>query len=76
MQSGRHGEVVCRIGSLPLLPGDYTLSFGVAVGVETVDLVDDVMTITVTPADYYGTGRVPQQGIVLLDGNWTSAGDA
>jgi hypothetical protein len=48
----------------------------VAVGVETVDLVDDVMTITVTPADYYGTGRVPQQGIVLLDGNWTSAGDA
>lgn len=74
LQSGRCGEAVCRIASLPLLPGEYTISVGVAVGVQTIDLVDDAMTVSVTPADYYGTGRLPQQGTLVLRGEWTSLG--
>jgi lipopolysaccharide transport system ATP-binding protein len=74
LQSGRCGEAICRIASLPLVPGEYTVSVGIAVGVQTLDLVDDAMTVSVTPADYYGTGRLPQQGTLVLDGQWTSSG--
>jgi lipopolysaccharide transport system ATP-binding protein len=71
-----HGEIVgpqvfvCDIPSLPLVPGEYTLRVWLDIGHVEADLVDNAARITVADSDYYGTGRVPWNGIFVQKHRW------
>jgi homopolymeric O-antigen transport system ATP-binding protein len=67
---------VCDIPSFTLLPGDYTLRVWLDVGRAEADLVDDAARITVLPTDYYGTGKVPWNGVFVLKHDWYLDKDA
>lgn len=68
----RGGEqvFVCDIPSLPLLPGEYTLHVALLVAGHEVDYVADAARLTVTYADFYGTGAMPGKGAFLLQNHW------
>ena len=62
---------VCDIPSLPLVPGEYRIDVGIYVGGVEADLVEDVARLTVSKADFYGTGIVPDRGIFLVENRWS-----
>jgi lipopolysaccharide transport system ATP-binding protein len=71
-----HGECVgpqvfiCDIPSLTLTPGDYLVRVWLDVGNAEADLISDALQITVYESDYYGTGKVPWNGAVVLQQRW------
>jgi hypothetical protein len=72
------GRLVCRIGSLPLVPGEYSLLVWVGDSEDWVDQVPDAVKLTVLPVDYFGTGKLPDRraGPVLVSGSWAPSPDA
>ncbi len=71
-----HGECVgpqvfvCDIPSLTLTPGDYLVRVWLDVGNTEADLINDALQISVFESDYYGTGKVPWNGAVVLQHRW------
>lgn len=67
------GIVECRVPAMPLIPGMYVLSAVCNVAGTPVDWLEHAMTFWVEPADFFGTGRLPnaQQGPFLLPASWT-----
>jgi lipopolysaccharide transport system ATP-binding protein len=68
----RVGEqtVECNIPSLTLVPGDYRIEVLFDIGPEVVDHVENAARLTVLPADYYGTGKIPKTGTFVLKHHW------
>src|SRR3989338_7996942 len=67
----KEGTVVFNIPELPLLPGDYSLSFGLSEGKSvTVDRVDAAMNLIVKEKDLFATGTLYQNdhGVIYLKG--------
>jgi lipopolysaccharide transport system ATP-binding protein len=61
--------VVCDIPSLSFLQGDYSLS--VYLDIErNVDRVENAAHVNLVGADYYGGGKLPRQGLMLLRHHW------
>ena len=69
------GELVCRIGRLPLTSGTYVWSVKVRVGGGLADQVMDATVLSVDGSGFYATRRAPdvQAGPVLLDCRWEVA---
>jgi homopolymeric O-antigen transport system ATP-binding protein len=71
----RCGKVVCQVPRLPLLPGDYALTFRCldrhAPG--SLDSLERAMSVHVEAADFFGTGILPHwsNGRVLVDAGWS-----
>jgi lipopolysaccharide transport system ATP-binding protein len=71
-----HGEwvgdqtVVCEIPSLTLVPGEYKILVALIIRDIGVDVVEDAVRINVVESDYYGTGKVPWNGFVVLKHHW------
>jgi lipopolysaccharide transport system ATP-binding protein len=71
-----HGErvgrqvFVCDIPSFTLVPGDYTIRVWLDVNSAQADVIEDAARITVLESDYYGTGRIPRNGTVVLQHRW------
>lgn len=63
--SGR-GRIITE--ALPLLPGTYYLTPGIAAANGLTDIVDQALAFEVVAVDLFGTGKLPnvQQGIFLL----------
>ena len=61
---------VCNIPSLTLVSGEYTLRVWMDIGNQQADLVDDAARIQVIDSDYYGTGKVPWNGVFVLPHSW------
>ncbi len=61
---------VCDIPSLTLVAGEYTLRVWLDIGNQEADLVDDAARIQIIDSDYYGTGKVPWNGVFVLPHNW------
>jgi lipopolysaccharide transport system ATP-binding protein len=61
---------VCQIPSLTLVPGEYSLKVGLDVHDEEVDAVEDAARLSMAPGDYYGTGKMPRNGLFLLNHRW------
>lgn len=61
---------VCEIPSFALVPGDYRVKVNIDIGSVSVDVVEDAARLKVIESDYYGTGRVPWNGAVVLRHNW------
>jgi lipopolysaccharide transport system ATP-binding protein len=60
----------CQIPSLTLVPGDYRLRLALLVAGVEIDAVEDAARLEILPADYYGTGRLPRAGVVVLAQRW------
>jgi lipopolysaccharide transport system ATP-binding protein len=65
---------ICEIPSLSLVPGEYMINIALAVRDQLIDCVQDCGRLTVIPADYYGTGRVPKYGNSVLTHHWSRLG--
>jgi lipopolysaccharide transport system ATP-binding protein len=63
--------LVCEIPSLTLLPGDYVLRVWLDVGNTEADLIDSAARITVLESDFYGSGKLPGDGMFVLDQQWS-----
>ncbi len=71
--SGEHyGErlYVCEIPNFTLIPGVYRIQAALSVGGAVVDYVEDATSLTVLGSDFYGTGRIPTEGICVLEQAW------
>jgi lipopolysaccharide transport system ATP-binding protein len=67
------GEVVCRIPSLPLAPGNYKVNLYGEVGGKKADHIENAGKFTVLEGDFFGTGIVPvyrKHGPVLVHNEW------
>ena len=65
----------CRVASLPLAPGEYSVKLVVTETGEDVDVLEEAFDFTVLATDYYGTGRLPTatQGVFLCRAEWSFA---
>jgi hypothetical protein len=62
--------LVCEIPSLTLIPGDYILRVWLDVGNTEADLIDSAARITVIDSDFYGNGKLPSDGMFVLNHSW------
>jgi lipopolysaccharide transport system ATP-binding protein len=71
-----HGERVgpqvftCDIPSLTLMPGDYNLRVWLDVNNAEADLIEDAARVTILESDFYGTGKAPWNGALVLKHRW------
>ena len=63
---------VCNIPSLTLVPGEYVLRVWLDVSRREADSVSDAVRLQVIESDFYGTGRVPWNGVFVLKHHWYS----
>ncbi len=68
----RKGEqlFVCEIPSLTLVPGEYKIKLALDLHSSEQDTIEDAMRLTILESDFYGTGRVPWNGMVVLKHRW------
>jgi lipopolysaccharide transport system ATP-binding protein len=68
----RSGSVVCRLDEMPLVPGDYLLTFGSMTGDRQLDLLEHAASFTVEPRDFFNSGNLPpaSNGPVLVRATW------
>jgi len=71
-RSGRQ-HFVCEIPSLTLIPGEYRIDLALLVGRTLVDYVENALRLTIIEADYYGTGKVANVGVFVLEHRWRAA---
>jgi lipopolysaccharide transport system ATP-binding protein len=70
-----HGQLVgtqvaiCEIPSLTLIPGDYVLRVWLDIGNVEADLIDSAARIKILESDYYGSGKLPNDGAFVLEEN-------
>ncbi len=60
----------CEIPSFTLTPGEYTVKVWLDLKGSEADAIEDAAKITVLASDFYGTGRVPWNGAMVLKHNW------
>jgi len=65
--------VVCEIPSLTLVPGDYVLRVWLDIGNIEADLIDSAARISVLESDFYGGGKLPSDGMFVLEHRWSLA---
>lgn len=53
------GSIECRIEKLPLMPGTYNLDLYFGSHRQNLDIIADAVQFEVTPADVFGTGKLP-----------------
>jgi lipopolysaccharide transport system ATP-binding protein len=65
------GRFICQIPRLPLQAGNYQLTIRVCEGERIyLDLVQNAGQIRVEKGDFFGTGRLPDTGTILVDHSW------
>jgi lipopolysaccharide transport system ATP-binding protein len=76
-EPARHnGEIVgpqvfvCEIPSLTFTPGIYNLRIWMDINHVEADFINPVARLTVLESDYYGTGKAPWNGILVLEHHW------
>jgi lipopolysaccharide transport system ATP-binding protein len=61
---------VCEIPSLTLVAGVYKILVALGTSVMISDLVEDAARIEILDSDYYGTGKSPWNGLIVLKHHW------
>lgn len=72
------GILLCKVPSIPLAPGLYQLDLWSSVNGEPTDCVENVVELSITEGDFYGTGKLPESrkhGPFVVPHSWES-GDA
>lgn len=60
----------CEIPSLTLTPGEYSVKVFLELHGNEADAIEDAAKITILESDFYGTGKVPMNGAMVLKHNW------
>ena len=60
----------CEIPSFTLTPGEYSVKVWLDLKGTEADAIEDAAKITVLASDFYGTGKVPWNGAMVLKHNW------
>ena len=60
----------CDIPSFTLMPGEYAVKVWLDLKNSEADAIEDAAKIRVLEADFYGTGKVPWNGTVVLKHHW------
>jgi lipopolysaccharide transport system ATP-binding protein len=63
---------ICDIPSLTVTPGEYSLRVWLEINNSEADLINDAVRLRVIESDYYGTGKVPWNGAIVLKHRWRS----
>jgi hypothetical protein len=64
-------ELTCEVDSIPLMPGEYILNFGLWKGAGYVDLVDGDITFVVYNSDTFGDGwGAHSTGVCVTPSRW------
>jgi hypothetical protein len=50
--------------------GIYRILVAVGIGGVAADVIEDAARLEVVEADYYGTGRSPWNGLIVLKHHW------
>jgi hypothetical protein len=61
---------VCDIPSFTLTPGTYHIRIWLDINHSEADLINQAARVTVLESDYYGTGKAPWNGAVVLKHRW------
>jgi lipopolysaccharide transport system ATP-binding protein len=61
---------VCEIPSFVLMPGSYHVKIWLDINHAEADLVNYAAQVTVLESDYYRTGKLPWNGIVVMPQHW------
>jgi lipopolysaccharide transport system ATP-binding protein len=61
---------VCEIPSLTLVPGEYRIKVALNIHNSERDYVEDAARLTILESDFYGTGKVPWNGVFVLKQRW------
>jgi len=61
---------VCAIPSFTLMPGLYTVRIWLDINHQEADLVNHAARVSVLESDYYGSGKAPWNGTMVLPHNW------
>jgi lipopolysaccharide transport system ATP-binding protein len=61
---------ICEIPSLILVAGTYRIIVALLTGDTIADFVEDAARIEIVEADYYGSGRSPWNGLIVLKHHW------
>jgi lipopolysaccharide transport system ATP-binding protein len=72
---GDSGIIECVIPDLPLSPGSYRMTLWASVAGAVADHVTHAAEFSVSPADYFGTGKLPDHpkfGPLLVRHRWTN----
>ena len=71
--NGTEGYFTCRIRKLPLAPGYYSVNLIIRSNDMIQDWIQEAVTLTIEPGDFFGTGRMPPQSHsgVLLEQEWS-----
>jgi lipopolysaccharide transport system ATP-binding protein len=60
-------SIEIRIDKLPLMPGRYFFTIFSTVDGQIADWVQQAGSFLVDPGDYFGNGKLPPQGVVLVE---------
>jgi lipopolysaccharide transport system ATP-binding protein len=60
----------CDIPSLTLVSGEYSVKVWLDLKNVQVDTIEDAARITVLESDFYGTGKVPWNGLCVMKHRW------
>lgn len=68
----KSGAFVCRIERLPLPAANYQLTYSLVQDSDYLDSIVNVVELSVTDGDFYGSGEVPpiSRGVCLVDAKW------
>ena len=61
---------VCDIPSFTLMPGLYTIKIWLDINHSEADLINYAARINVLESDYYGSGKAPWNGAIVLAHKW------
>ena len=66
------GVITCNIPSLPLIAGQYYITFIIANAHYDIDRIDRAVQLTIESSDVFGTGQIPEKchGIIYVHAFW------
>ncbi len=68
---GPSGKFVCHVPRIPLQAGNYSVTVRVYVGEHIyLDMLQNAGQIRVEKGDFFGTGKLPETGTILVDHSW------
>ena len=65
------GAITCHLGGLPLMPGTYVLDLSLGDEDQDLDVVGEAITFEITPADIFGSGKLPTAGPIYWPATWS-----
>ena len=60
------GQLICELGSVPLMPGHYSISLWLGLSENELQVIEHALTFVVLARDAWETGRLPPENVSPL----------